>query len=347
MAAATGPFGDEMIRRAGSVEAVQFPISRESVTGRSVVERRTVHVHDLAAEPEDEYPVGRELQRRFGHRTLLATPLLREGEPVGAMVMFRTEVNPFSEKQARLSQAFADQAVIAVENVRLFRELEERTAELTRSVGQLTALGEISRAVSSTLDVETVLQTVVSRASQLAGSDGGAIYEYDDATQEFHIRATHNLDPALVAALRAFPLHRGEGAMGRATETREPVQIADIQVSGASEPHPRHTAGSRLPGAAVRAACPRGSDHRQPVAKPQGARRIPGGSRGGAQDLRHPVVPSHPKCPPLRRDRGEEPAARGGEPAQIRVPRQHVARAPHAAERHHRLLRGAQRAHAR
>jgi len=241
MAAATGPFGDEMIRRAGSVEAVQFPISRESVTGRSVVERRTVHVHDLAAEPEDEYPVGRELQRRFGHRTLLATPLLREGEPVGAMVMFRTEVNPFSEKQARLSQAFADQAVIAVENVRLFRELEERTAELTRSVGQLTALGEISRAVSSTLDVETVLQTVVSRASQLAGSDGGAIYEYDDATQEFHIRATHNLDPTLVAALRASPLHRGEGAMGRATETREPVQIADIQVSGAYRSHIRDT----------------------------------------------------------------------------------------------------------
>jgi len=139
MAAATVPFGDEMICRAGSVEPVQFPISRESVTGRSVVERRTVHVHDLAAEPEDEYPVGRELQRRFGHRTLLATPLLREGEPVGAMVMFRTEVNPFSGKQARLSQTFADQAVIAIENVRLFTELQARNHELTDSLTQQTA----------------------------------------------------------------------------------------------------------------------------------------------------------------------------------------------------------------
>src|SRR5215468_6330681 len=240
-AAASGSFGEEMVRRAGSIEGVEFPISRASVTGRAVVERRSVHVHDLAAEPEDEYPVGRELQRRFGHRTLLATPLLREGVPVGAMVMFRTEVNPFSEKQARLSQAFADQAVIAVENVRLFRELEERTAELTRSVGQLTALGEISRAVSSTLDVETVLQTVVSRASQLAGSDGSAIYEYDDATEEFHIRATHNLDPHLVSALRASPLHRGEGTMGRAAETREPVQIADIRATGAYQSHIRDT----------------------------------------------------------------------------------------------------------
>ncbi|HKE10569.1 MAG TPA: ATP-binding protein, partial [Myxococcota bacterium] len=101
----------------------------------------------------------------------------------------------------------------------------------------------------STLDVETVLQTVVSRASQLAGSDGGAIYEYDDASREFHIRATHNLDPALVVALRASPLHRGEGAMGRAAETRQPVQIADIQVGGAYQSHIRN----RLLGAGYRA----------------------------------------------------------------------------------------------
>src|SRR5262249_6619921 len=168
MAAATGPFGDEMIRRAGSVEAVQFPISRASVTDRSVVERRTVHVHDLAAEPEDEYPVGRKLQRRFGHRTLLATPLLREGEPVGAMVMFRTEVNPFSEKQARLSQTFADQAVIAIENVRLFTELGERNRDLTEALDQQTATSEILRVISqSQTDLQPVFDTIVDNAIRL------------------------------------------------------------------------------------------------------------------------------------------------------------------------------------
>ena len=95
---------------------------------------------------------------------------------------------------------FADQAVIAIENVRLFQELEARTAQLTRSVDELRALGEVGQAVSSTLDLETVLNTIVSRAAQLAGADGASIYEYDEATREFRMRAAHNYDPELVEA---------------------------------------------------------------------------------------------------------------------------------------------------
>ena len=95
--------------------------------------------------------------------------------------------------------------------------------------------------MSSTLDVETVLQTIVSRASQLAGADGCAIYEYDDTTEAFHIRATHNLDPVLVETLRAAPLRKGEGTMGRAAETREPTQVADIAAPGAYQSHIRDT----------------------------------------------------------------------------------------------------------
>ena len=90
---------------------------------------------------------------------------------------------------------------------------------------QLTALGEVSRAVSSTLDVEAVLDTIVSRASQLAGADGCSIYEYDEAAEQFHLRATHNLDAAFVEAIRAVPLRKGEGLMGRATELREPSRF--------------------------------------------------------------------------------------------------------------------------
>jgi signal transduction histidine kinase len=144
-------------------------------------------------------------------------------------------VRPFTDKQIEVLETFADQAVIAIENVRLFKELEARTGELTKSVEKLTALSEVSRAVSSTLDVETVLDTIVSRANQLAGADACGIYEYNENAQMFQVRATHNFDAAFVARLRAMPLHKGEGAAGKATEAHEPIQIADIAVPGAYE----------------------------------------------------------------------------------------------------------------
>src|SRR6185295_7221964 len=97
----------------------------------------------------------------------------------------RAEARPFSDNQIDLLKTFADQAVIAIENVRLFKELESRTEALTKSVGQLTALGEVGQAISSTLELETVLQTIVSRAVQLAGLDGGSMYEYDERSETF------------------------------------------------------------------------------------------------------------------------------------------------------------------
>ncbi len=205
-----------------------YPITRGSVTGRAVVERRTIHVHDLAAESEEEFPVGKAFQRRFGHHTMLATPLLREGNPLGVIAIFRTEVRPFSDKQIALIQTFADQAVIAIENVRLFQELQTRTRELARSVEELKALGEVGQAVSSTLDLQTVLTTVVSRAVQLSGTNGGAIYEYDEAAQEFHLRATYRMEEELVEMLREAPIRLGQGATGQVVATRAPVQVPDI-----------------------------------------------------------------------------------------------------------------------
>jgi signal transduction histidine kinase len=217
-----------------------IPIDRASGLGRAVVTRQTVHVLDAHQDPESSDELSA-LVLRDDVRTVLAVPLLREGTAIGAILIRRTQVCAFTDKDIQLLQTFADQAVIAVENARLFKELQARTTELTRSVSRLTALGEISQAVSSTLDVETVLQTVVSRASQLAGADGCAIYEYDDATEAFHIRATHNLDSTVVATLRATPLRKGEGTMGRAAETREPTQVADIAAPGAYQSHVRDT----------------------------------------------------------------------------------------------------------
>ncbi len=207
------------------------PVGRDRVGGRAVSDRRTIQVEDIVAS-EAEFPetVSRMRQAGVLTRTMVATPLLREGTPLGVIMINRgPEVQPFSAKQIALLETFANQAVIAIENVRLFNELRARTAELTRSVEQLTALGEVSRAVSSTLDLQTVLTTIVTRAVQLsAANGGGVIYEYDDVTEEFRLRATHGMDAALSNALQTAPIRLGEGAMGQAGLTRAPVQVADI-----------------------------------------------------------------------------------------------------------------------
>jgi two-component system, NtrC family, sensor kinase len=163
-----------------------------------------------------------------GFRSVLAVPLIRDGKAIGAIAVGRPEPGIFPEEQIALLQTFADQAVIAIENVRLFKELEARTTELTQSVGELKALGEVGQAVSSTLDLETVLGTIVSRATELAGMDAGSIYEYDQAGGEFHLHTSVQLPDELVTVLRATPIRKGEGALGRMAETGEPVQIHDI-----------------------------------------------------------------------------------------------------------------------
>jgi signal transduction histidine kinase len=162
-------------------------------------------------------------------RSILDVPLLREGSPIGAIAVGRPEPGRFPDHQIALLQTFADQAVIAIENVRLFKELEARTTELTQSVGELRALGEVGQAVSSTLDLETVLSTIVSRATQLAGMDGGSIYEYDETREEFYLHTVDRLPDELVEALRAAPIPKGEGALGRMAVTGEPVQVRDIE----------------------------------------------------------------------------------------------------------------------
>ena len=169
--------------------------------GRAVVEARVVHVPDI--EDPAAPPALTSVSKGLGFRSQLSVPILRGGQPIGVLVLSRHAPGPFSDAQIELVETFADQAVIAIENARLLSELQARTAELTRSVGQLTALGDVGRAVSSTLDLDTVLTTIVSRAAQLAGADGGSIYEYDEATEEFALRATHNLDDQVLSSCGA------------------------------------------------------------------------------------------------------------------------------------------------
>src|SRR5262249_26292655 len=169
-----------------------------------------------------------DLARTRGWRSVLAAPMLRDGLPIGAITITRAEAGPFSSAEIELLQTFADQAVIAVENARLLGELPARTAELTRSVDELKALADVSRALSSTLELDAVLQTIVTRASQLAGTDACSVFEYDEGTESFHLRATNNLDEEVITLARQTPIRKGEGVQGRMALTRQPVQVPDI-----------------------------------------------------------------------------------------------------------------------
>jgi GAF domain-containing protein len=215
------PEGVEAVRRAWPMAP-----SSGSTAGRSVLNRGVAYIPDVHADPDYMLGVVAEVAT---YRSTLAVPMLRDGVPIGTITVSRARVGLFPNGQIELLKTFADQAVIAIENVRLFQELETRTGDLTRSVGELRALGEVSQAVSSTLDLETVLATIVSRAVQLSGSDEGVVYEFDEATQTFHQRATHQITAEHAEAVRAAPIRLGEGAMGRAGVVREPVQVADIE----------------------------------------------------------------------------------------------------------------------
>ncbi|HSF07430.1 MAG TPA: GAF domain-containing protein [Methylomirabilota bacterium] len=212
------------------IEASPITPSRATLVGRTVLEGRAVHIPDAVADPEYGWS---ESQRRGGFRTMLGVPMLREGVPIGVIAMWKTTVVPFTDAQIDLVTTFANQAVIAIENARLLSELQTRTQELTRSVGQLTALGEVGQAVSSTLDLETVLQTICVRAAQLAGAEACTVSEYDEVAEVFHQRATHNLDDEVVAVARRTPVRKGEGVQGRMAITRQPVQISDIGAADA------------------------------------------------------------------------------------------------------------------
>jgi len=207
------------------------PVDIQTMPGMIVLAGSVVQIPDSeeVGLPDHVRQVGRIL----GFRSVVGVPMLREGEAVGALLVTRREPGRFSDPEVELLKTFSDQAVIAIENVRLFKELEARTAALTRSVDQLTALGEVGRAVSSTLDLETVLATIVSRAVELSGLDGGVVFEYDERAEEFMQRAAAETGGILAQARRGTRYRKGEGVVGRTAITLEPVQVPDISVPGA------------------------------------------------------------------------------------------------------------------
>ena len=260
-------------------------------------------------------------------RTVLAIPMLRAGELLGVITIYRHEVRPFTDSQIALMETFADQAAIAIENARLLTELQARTAQLTRSVEELQALGEVEpdpqldarprdRAQHDRLPRQParrhrrVLGLGVRRAGPRSSTSA---------------RPTTSIEEVIEVSRRT-PIRRGQGNMGRMAVTREPVQIPDIAEEGAYR-GPLRDVLLRTGNRALLAVPLLREDHligALTVNKKTPGRVLPGGDRP-AQDLRHPVGAGHPERAALPGDRGQEPPARGGRPPQVRVPGQHVA----------------------
>jgi len=198
-----------------------FAPGRDSIAGRTALEGKVVHIADLAADPEYTIPEALTVAKI---RTCLGVPLLRDSVVIGTFTVTRQRVEPFTERQIELVQTFADQAVIAIENMRLFAEVQARTQELARSVEELRALGEVSQAVNSTLDLETVLSTIVAKAVQLSNTDAGVIYVFDELDQTLRVRATYGLSDELVAAIRGQPAGASD-ALRRAIQNRQPLEM--------------------------------------------------------------------------------------------------------------------------
>ena len=159
------------------LEQNPIQLGRHSSSARAALERRTIHIPDVWADPEYTYGA----KDAEAIHTVLSVPILKGDNLLGVMTIYHLDgIRPFTDKQIALVETFADQAVIAIENVRLLDELRQRTDELGRSVEELRALGEVSQAVNSTLDLETVLSTIVAKAVQLSGTEAGAIYVFDD-----------------------------------------------------------------------------------------------------------------------------------------------------------------------
>ena len=184
-----------------------------------------VHCEDIDT---DERYSRREAQSFGEFSTVLGVPLLRDGEPIGVIVLARAHVEPFTDKQIDLVTVLADQAVIAIENARLVRELKEQSAVLATSVEELSALGETGQAVSGTLDLTRVLDLISARAMSLCQADACAMFRYDRTNRQFTLWRASGLGAALSDQIRNMQILEGETVMGTALRERAPISVGDL-----------------------------------------------------------------------------------------------------------------------
>src|SRR5262245_1014488 len=212
--------------RGESVLRVRMPLSRGSMVGRATLARRAVQVEDVAADPE--LAAAHAFNRAGNVHTSLAVPLLLKGEPIGVITLTRTRVALFDDKQVALVESFADQAVIAIENSRLFEAEQASKRELARSVEELESLAKVSQAVNSSLELDKVLPTILEHACAMSYAGGGTVYVVDKTTGEFRLAAAHNMSDEHIAMVRAQPMRLNSAVVGDCATRREVVQVADL-----------------------------------------------------------------------------------------------------------------------
>src|SRR5215471_4661031 len=207
---------------------VRFPATRGSVAGRTVIDRKPVHVIDLQAEA-DEFPEGSAFARRLGHRTTAGVPLVREGVAIGTIQLRPTDVNPFTDKQLALLETFAAQAVIAIENARLLNELRQRTTDLTESLEQQTATSEVLKVISSSSgELQPVFHALLEKATHLCAAKFGNLYIVEG--NAFRTTAMHNVPAAFAEERARNPvIHPEPGStLDRIAKTKRAVHIPDV-----------------------------------------------------------------------------------------------------------------------
>jgi signal transduction histidine kinase len=201
------------------------PIQRnnDSLTGRIAHVRQAMQIKDVLA--DRQYRLY-DTQRIGGYRTILGAPMLLDGHVIGVLQVLRTEVHRFDDGLAATLTSFASAAAIAARNLELVRTLEARSDELGRKVDQLEALGEIGDAVSSSLDLQQVLSTIVKHAALLSGTDGGSIMEFDEAQQLFFVRTAYGTSAEVLERLRNVRVSLHGTLVGRAALEGRPLQVA-------------------------------------------------------------------------------------------------------------------------
>ena len=310
---------------------LEEPIARNrlSTVGRAAEDKRTHQIPDVLADAD----YGRlDLQRLTGFRTLLSTPMILQDDVVGVLSMWRTDVAPFDDRERALLEEFAVQAAIVLRQVDLMRALESRGDELSDKVAQLEALREVDEAVGSSLDLDEVLERIVSNAVRLTNlgfgditlsTDGGSILEYDETSDTFHVRGTFGSSPALLEQLRAITIDR-DTLVGRCAQADQPLAIPDL---AAIERDPFLDLVFQDGWRSVLAVPMLGSDKiiGVLVIRRRGTGEFPPDVIELARNLRQSVGTGDRQRAAVSGTGDEDPRTRNRQQPQVGIPRQHVA----------------------
>lgn len=201
-------------------------MDRGTLTGRVALDRRATQITDVLADPDYAWA---DAQRVAGYRTLMGVPMLLDDEVVGVLSLWRTQVDPFSDRAVEVLTTFAAQAALAVRTVDLVRALGSRTHELARKVNQLEALGAVGQGVSSSLNLMEVLTTIIMQAVIMSGTDGGSIYEFDEEAREFRIRTACGTRPEVLDALRRTRIGLDDTFIGKAAMRGHSMGLPDLR----------------------------------------------------------------------------------------------------------------------